>query len=134
MAGTLNNIGRIECKYILLSIFVFSPLVLGASGAGNTRGWEHPVIWTQLPLGTVAEAQGALAEGMLRSSYGDTARIVLRQKNEPLQVLTEGFHSACDPSVSFDGRRILFAGNLAERARFDECYWQVSGWRGPVFL
>ncbi|MBN2131455.1 MAG: hypothetical protein JW741_18285 [Sedimentisphaerales bacterium] len=30
-----------------------------------------------------------------------------------IKVLTEGFHSACDPEVSFDGTRLLFAGKRA---------------------
>lgn len=35
---------------------------------------------------------------------------MLLKPGAPPRVLTEGFHSAADPDVSFDGKRILFAG------------------------
>ncbi len=35
---------------------------------------------------------------------------MLLKPGRPPRVLTEGFHSAADPDVSFDGKRILFAG------------------------
>jgi hydrazine synthase alpha subunit-like protein len=110
LASTQDNIGRFVFSVVILTVSVLSPLVWGASGARNSSGLELPVVLTQLPRGTAAENHGALAEGTLRSSYGDTARIVLWRLNQPLKVLTEGFHSACDPSVSFDGKRLLFSG------------------------
>ncbi len=38
------------------------------------------------------------------------ARIVLVQPDGKLRTLTKEFHSAADPTVSFDGKRMLFAG------------------------
>ncbi|MBM3748196.1 MAG: hypothetical protein FJW34_20630, partial [Acidobacteria bacterium] len=65
------------------------------------------VVFTQLPVGTPAEKQ---AEGMLRARYGECARLVLLSPEGTMRVLSEGFHSAADPEVSFDGQRLLFAG------------------------
>jgi hypothetical protein len=42
--------------------------------------------------------------------YGDGARIVLVAPDGSSRVLTEGFHSAADPDVGFDGTKFLFAG------------------------
>jgi len=50
------------------------------------------------------------AEGMLRARYGECARLVLLSPEGTMRVLSEGFHSAADPEVSFDGQRLLFAG------------------------
>jgi hypothetical protein len=47
---------------------------------------------------------------MLRASYGDGGRLVLLNKDGSTRVLTAGFESAADPAVSFDGKRMLFAG------------------------
>jgi hypothetical protein len=47
---------------------------------------------------------------MLRADYGDGARIILIHPDGSSRVLTEGFHSACDPEISFDGTRMLLAG------------------------
>ena len=57
---------------------------------------------------------------MLRSAYGDGARIVLVEPDRTTRSLTTGFHSACDPDVSFDGTRMLFA---AKRTASDN--WNV---------
>jgi hypothetical protein len=45
-----------------------------------------------------------------REGYGDGARIVLVAPDGSSRVLTEGFHSAADPDVGFDGTNFLFAG------------------------
>ncbi|HWR51196.1 MAG TPA: hypothetical protein VN428_08815 [Bryobacteraceae bacterium] len=66
----------------------------------------YPVVYTRLSTTAVAKTSGAL----LRSDSGDTAKLVLRTPDGAERVLTAGFHSAADPAVSFDGKRILFAG------------------------
>lgn len=76
----------------------------------HSEDCEYPIVLTQLPVGTEAELGGPLAGGMLRADYGDGARIVLLKPDLSTTVLSEGFHSACDPDVAFDGEHILFAG------------------------
>jgi len=70
----------------------------------------HPVVITQLPVDSPTERHGPLADGMLHADYGEGARLVLVVPDGTARVLSTGFHSACDPDVSVDGRRILFAG------------------------
>ena len=72
-----------------------------------------PLIVTQLPVGTDAERRGATPGNVLRAPYGDGARLLLVLPNGETRVLSQGFHSACDPDVSFDASRILFAGKRA---------------------
>ncbi|MBW8002176.1 MAG: hypothetical protein FVQ80_09140 [Planctomycetes bacterium] len=94
-------------------------LILGLlGGVANSRdskspvaiALDHPIIFTQLPLGTDAQQKGSLAHGTLRADYGDGARLVKLSPDLSIQVLSEGFHSASDPEISFDGSKILFAG------------------------
>jgi len=80
---------------------------------------DHPVVLTQLPVDSQAERRGPLAGGMLRADYGNGARLVLLLPDGAARVLTEGFHSACDPDVSVDGRRILFAGKRTAEATWN---------------
>jgi len=41
-----------------------------------------------------------------------------------LRILTEGFTGACEPDVSFDGERILFAGKRAPEDPWN--IWEMS--------
>lgn len=79
-----------------------------------------PLVFTQLPADTDVEQADGCAGGMLRCGYGAGARIVRIEPDGRLRVLTEGFDGACEPDVSFDGQRILFA---AKRDREDP--WNI---------
>jgi hypothetical protein len=48
-------------------------------------------------------------------AWGGGGRLVLLEKSGATRVLTPGFQSAADPAVSFDGKRILFAGRKTAR-------------------
>ena len=48
--------------------------------------------------------------GTLMPDYGPGTRLVLVRPDQSVAVLTEDFHSACDPDLSFDARSLLFAG------------------------
>ncbi len=81
---------------------------------------EHPFVVTQLPLNTEAENNGPRDNGMLRARYGDGARLLIVYPDFSTAVLSKGFHSACEPDVSFDGTKLLFAG---KRTQADE--WNI---------
>lgn len=93
-----------------------APVTSGAAAARPDLSPYAPgyggVVFTEIP---VARASGAqpLAGGMLRAPYGDGGRLVLLAKTGATRVLTQDFESAADPAVSFDGKRILFAGKKA---------------------
>jgi hypothetical protein len=69
---------------------------------------EHPVVFCQLSV--AGAPTSASAGGMLPAAYGEGARLMLLEPGgEPVDLVPD-FTSACDPDVSFDGKRILFAG------------------------
>ena len=87
-----------------------------AQGTGATTG-KGPVAWpvvvTQLPVGSSVERQGARSDGMLRADYGDGARLVVVAPDGVVRVVSTGLQSACEADVSWDGKRLLFAGKKA---------------------
>lgn len=94
-----------------LCIAVFGPTVKEVHAEAMRKApIQQGIVLTQLPARTRAEIQGPLAEGMLRADFGNRGRVVLLNPDGSLRVLSQGFHSAADPAVSFDGTRILFAG------------------------
>ena len=92
---------------LVLAVFTIAleASVVSASG----RVLEDPIVVTQVPRERAAPASGAWEAGILRADYGDGARIVLVRGGKLVRVLTQDFHSAADPEISFDGRRMLFA-------------------------
>ena len=72
-----------------------------------------PIVFTQVP------APEELEGGRIERRAGDpgdvdrASRLVLRSPDGGTRVLTPQFRAACDPDVSPDGQRILFAGRAA---------------------
>jgi len=97
-------------------VLILSTLVVRASEAGRKgppipiAPLKNPVVLTQLPAATALERRPSTSGGMLRANYGEQGRIIIVLPDSSVRVLTAGFHSACDPEVSFDATRILFAG------------------------
>lgn len=110
---------RLANLLIFYSIIGSGAIVTQASGErpkspSPSRGRiENAFIVTQLPAGTALEQQEPIADGMLRANFGDGARLVKVYPNLSTKVLSRGFHSACDPEISFDASHILFAGKRA---------------------
>jgi Tol biopolymer transport system component len=76
---------------------------------------EWPVVMTQVaPVAArsadVRRSDDSLADRTFRKDWGDGARLLLVEPDGSVRRLAESFQSACDPEVSFDGKRILFAG------------------------
>jgi len=69
-----------------------------------------PFVVTQLPIDGERGKKPSDVGGMIRRDYGEGARLVIVYPDFSRRILSEGFHSACDPDVSFDGTKILFAG------------------------
>ena len=131
-----NNTCRKNCRasvfFIPIAIFLFTANAFCSTGKGELASAQkinlaYPVIVTQLPLGTAAEKQGAQADGTLRASYGEGGRLVLVSPDLSTQVLSNDFHSASDPAVSFDGKQILFAGKRTAADSWDIFEMSVDG-------
>ena len=74
---------------------------------------DFPVVFTQVTRNPVGDKgrSGPRLPGAI--ALGEEARLVLLACDSPPRVLTSRFHSACDPDVSIDGKRLLFAGKAA---------------------
>ena len=72
---------------------------------------DEVVVLTQAPLDPDLAIRAPA--GMPWPDCGAGSRIVLLEGGSTTRILTEGFHSACDPEVSFDGRRMLFSARKA---------------------
>ena len=99
-------------------------LAEGGLGQESTSSPGCPIVLTQLPKDRGCEAR---AEGTLRADYGDGARLVLLAVDGSTRVLTDGFHSAADPVVSFDATRVLFAGKQASTDVWNIYEMKVDG-------
>jgi len=88
---------------------------------------DSSLVLTQLPAGTELEKAPRSGGRTLRADYGEGARIVLLKPRATPRVLTGGFHSAADPEVSFDGKRILFAGKRRASDNWNIFEMQADG-------
>ncbi|MBN1441618.1 MAG: hypothetical protein JXA90_02865 [Planctomycetes bacterium] len=84
---------------------------------------ELDIVFTQLSAGAPGEGATPRAGGLLRADYGAGARLVRLRPGGQLSVLSGKLESACDPDVSSDGERVLFAG----REKPDDLWsiWEV---------
>ncbi len=115
----------------LLSALVFCVL-LSTQGVHSVNAQEAkpaaglhpnlaPVVLTQVPrnVGGGVDISGS-ASATFREFVPPAGRLVLIGHGANPVILTRDFESAADPEVSFDGKRILFAGK-----RGGEKFWQI---------
>jgi len=101
---------------MLIRAFILLGIVAAAHGGAvesfprSDYAFENAIVVTQLPVGTAAEKRGLAADGMLRVDYGDGARLIIVSSDLSIETVSQGFQSACDPDISFDGSHIAFAG------------------------
>ena len=106
----MNRITRLSSTVLAL---VWGACLAVPSKAGQTSQARPgaparpAIVFTQLSAGSSARS-------------GESSRLVLLRPDGSLRVLSIGFHSAADAEVSFDGKRILFAG---KKQASD--HWQV---------
>ena len=100
----------------------FAALTLAALGAfaATKTGLDQPLVLTQVPVETTPQSLSTAPAGLVRADWFAGARLVVVAPDGQTRVLSEGFDSACDPNVSFDGQRVLFA---ARKARGDR--WRI---------
>jgi len=90
--------------------------VLCLAGAGGQQSAAFALLGagpTLQPASVGAEDLAALGTGIVFSQLSveqgsQVARLARLLPDGSLQILSEGFHGARDPDVSFDGKRILF--------------------------
>ncbi|MDH7501292.1 MAG: hypothetical protein QHJ82_01080 [Verrucomicrobiota bacterium] len=101
----------------LVSAIVFAPASMALQSKDEPPTHDIPtLVLTQVPVSPAnrANRQEPVTAtpdrpfGLQPSFLG--ARVVIVSPDGQTRVLSEGFHSACDPDVSLDGTRVLFAG------------------------
>lgn len=87
---------------------------------------NYSLVFTQSPFRLRLSA-GTAVRPLLTGAAGPGSRIVLSARGGTPAVLTPEFASAADPSVSFDGKRILFSGKRTEQDKWDIWEMDVDG-------
>ncbi|MCL4178040.1 MAG: hypothetical protein KJ072_09925 [Verrucomicrobia bacterium] len=90
----------------------------GWNGLGVQAALDLPIVITQIPRSARPGLATTTPGGYVRTDWFDGARIGVVAPDGALRLLTEGFHSACDPNLSFDGVRMLFAGKRTPASRW----------------
>ncbi len=93
---------------IVLGVLSVSPS--DAADPDSGLGLTGSMLVTQLPVDSKLAVKGVASGGMLATEYGHGARLCVVSPGKKVRVLSEGFHSACEGSLSFDAGRILFSG------------------------
>jgi len=116
---------RVFCFVLGLSTIVSQASGENTKSPSSSRGHiENAIIVTQLPVtypipyqptGTAIEQQESVANWPLRVNLGEGARLVKVNPDFSTEVLSHGFHSICNPEISFDASHILFAGKRIHR-------------------
>jgi len=113
MKACRKSVGRGGLGVAAVLVALFSATLAAAPPVrpGAPAAATPPLVLTQLPARVPIPP--APAEGMLRGDFLEGGRLVVVPPGGKPRVLTNGFASAADPEVSFDGKRILFAGRKA---------------------
>jgi Tol biopolymer transport system component len=119
---------RAACpRPLILGALAVLPLAASAADkAAPVKGRAtKPValVLTQLPAGPASERE-PLANGTLRAGFGEGGRVVVVLPGGKRRLLSNGFQSAADPDVSFDGKRVAFAGK--KQASDPWCIYEVN--------
>lgn len=76
------------------------------------------IVFTQIPLAQV-KSLVSLGGGTNPLQIGEGAHLAILSMTGKVRILTPDFNSAADPAVSFDGKRVLFAGKKSASDSWD---------------
>lgn len=106
--------------------FLLCVVAFVLAGFQATFGLDVPIVFTQVPVESSLPAHERAVSDVCHDRWlgFEGARIAVLSTNGAVRVLTTGFHSACDPDVSFDGERLLFAGKKTADSAWR--IWELS--------
>jgi hypothetical protein len=81
------------------------------------------IVFAQVPFNAKLHG-GQAGQFLLNEAAGEGSRIALLEAHGSPVVLTPEFAAAADPSVSFDGKRILFSGKRTAQDKWD--IWEMD--------
>jgi len=100
--------------------------VVALAGQSWAAARDPALVLAQFPI---TPSKPARAGDVSRGELGDEGRVVVVSPGQEPRVLSEGFHSAADPHVAFDGRTVLFAGRWLEEDPW--CIWETDARGAP---
>lgn len=112
-----------RCRPLLRIVGGFL-LAFASALASQPTTLEFPLVVTQLPLSTQAAPTNWRPGSLARAEVFDGAQLLIVAPDGQSRALSTGFQSACDPNVSFDGQRVLFAGRKSADARWR--IWEIG--------
>jgi hypothetical protein len=104
----------------LLPALALGVAALAAAPGRGGEATETVLVVAQVPSVDVR----ALGDGTRRGDSAEGGRLVVVSPAGETRVLTEGFHGATEPDVSFDGSRVVFAGRKG--AEDPWCVWEMG--------
>jgi hypothetical protein len=123
-AGALAKPLAGQSRLRFLGGVAFALLALGTVKASAKASLDAPIVVTQVPASIQAPPSDWDSKDLVRCDWFDGARIAVVSPDGQVRVLSEGFQSACDPNVSFDGQRVLFAGRKERNAHWR--IWEIG--------
>jgi hypothetical protein len=103
-----------------------APVAATQPRARATTARPPRLVVTQRPRGTSGATSASSVDAALLGP-AEGARLVLVESGRVVKVLSTGFASAADPEVSYDGRRLLFAGQRQAGERWAIFEMNVDG-------
>ena len=110
-----------------MRLFTLWGLVAAVADFGHSEAkvpLDDPIVVTQVPREVKPAAKAWDSKGLVRADWFEGARIVVVSPEGQVRVLSEGFASACDPNVSFDAQRVVFAARKTGQSHWR--IWEVG--------
>lgn len=120
---TAHALPRVALRRLVVTAAAILFAFAGADALAKT-GLDAPILVTQVPAKVDQPPRDWDPSSLVRSDAFDGARLVVVTPDGKTRLLSQGFHSACDPNVSFDGQRVLFAGRRTPDERWR--IWEIG--------
>ena len=105
-------------KSFFIVVLLFTMLAIDVARA------EYQIVFTQEPYNPQHENTSGFS---FRKARPEGSRIAVLSLDGTISVLTPEFASACDPCVSYDGKRILFAGKHTQQGNRNIWEMDIDG-------
>jgi len=99
-----------------MTCYAIASVLLACTGASGAEGPGLPFVITQVPVGSEVEKAAPQPGSFPRAQWGKGTRLVVVYPDGSTRRLAPSLVAICDPSVSFDGKRFLFAGKTSAEA------------------
>ena len=96
----------------------------GVPVVGSVSNSTPPIVLTLAPVRPQIDGGASVPGEAFADAWFGGAQVVVVSSSGQVRRLANGFSAACDPEVSFDGRRVLFAGKKGSHSPWS--IWETS--------